>query len=548
MPASLDVSDLTVSRGAQLVLDAVTVRVAEGQRVGVVGPNGVGKSTLLGALAGTVPIERGRVLITPLSATIGVLPQEPQRRDGETGLAFLARRTGVAAARAELDAATRDLAAGAPLAGDRYSEAFERWMALGAADFEARLGEVLADLGLPEALLGQPTATLSGGQAARLALASLVLSRFDLYLLDEPTNDVDLAGLEHLERWVTGLGAPVVLVSHDRRFLENVVTDVLEIDEFSHQATLFAGGWAAYQEERATARRHAWERFAGYDTKRKALAGRAQREREWASQGRSRATRSPQDNDKFVRNWKIDQTEQLAARAARTERAIDRLEVVDKPREPWQLRLAIGSPGRSGDIVARLDGAVAERGSFTLGPIDLHIGYGERVGVVGANGAGKSTLLAVLLGRRVLAGGERWFGPGVVVGEIEQVRAQLAADRPLVRVFTDVTGQTVAEVRTLLAKFGLTGEHVERTASTLSPGERTRAVLALLVATGANCLVLDEPTNHLDLPAIEQLEAALEQFPGTVILVTHDRALLDHVRLTRLVRLDAGRIVADAPV
>jgi ATPase subunit of ABC transporter with duplicated ATPase domains len=196
-------------------------------------------------------------------------------------------------------------------------------------------------------------------------------------------------------------------------------------------------------------------------------------------------------------------------------------------------------------VVARLAGAVVTVGSFRLGPVDLLVEYGDRVALVGHNGAGKSTLIELLLGRRPPVEGSAHLGPGVVVGEIEQVRAQLTGAATLVRSFVDATGFDVAEARTLLAKFGLVGEHVERATGSLSPGERTRASLALLMANGTNLLVLDEPTNHLDLPAIEQLEQALDTFAGTVILVTHDRELLDHVRITRTLRLGGGRVVED---
>jgi ATPase subunit of ABC transporter with duplicated ATPase domains len=261
----------------------------------------------------------------------------------------------------------------------------------------------------------------------------------------------------------------------------------------------------------------------------------------------SKAKKKPSDNDKNVKAFKVNQTEQLAARAARTERAMERLEEVDEPREAWELRLTFGETARSGEVV-RLTGAVAQHGDFTLGPIDLTIGAGERVAIVGHNGSGKSTLLDVMLGRRPLDAGERWFGPGVVVGELEQRRGQLSDEGTVLESFMAVTAMTVPEARTLLAKFGIGAGEVHRPTASLSPGERTRAVLALLMATGTNCLVLDEPTNHLDLPAIEQLEQALEQFRGTVLLVTHDRALLDAVRLTRRVELAGGRVVADQPV
>jgi ATPase subunit of ABC transporter with duplicated ATPase domains len=542
--ASLHARDVTVVRGARAVLDHVDVAVLPGRRAGLVGPNGVGKSTLLAALAGEQLLDAGSVVLRPSTGTIGWLRQEPERRDDETVHDLLVRRTGVAAAQHELDAATAALAARDVTADDRYAVALDRWLSLGAADLDARICEVWHELGLVDRLLRQPTASLSGGEAARSSLAALLLSRFDVYLLDEPTNDLDLDGLARLEAWVLDQQAAMMLVSHDRRFLDRVVTHVVELDEFTHRATEYGGGWQGYLAERALAREHAWERFADYDTKRRGLAARAQREREWASQGLSKVKHSDEP-DKNIRAYKIDQTEQLAGRAARTERAIERLEVAAKPREPWQLRLDVPTVGRSGDVVSRLTGVVVDRAPFRLGPVDLLVEYGDRIALVGHNGSGKTTLLDVVLGRLEPTVGTAVLGSGVRVGEVEQVRRRLTGNTTVLRAFQDETGMTVSEVRTLLAKFGLVGDHVERTAESLSPGERTRASLALLMANGANLLVLDEPTNHLDLPAIEQLEQALETFGGTVLLVTHDRELLERVRLTRTVELDHGRVVTD---
>jgi len=544
--APLRAVGLTVVRGPATVLDSVDLAVASGHRVGLIGPNGVGKTTLLRAMAGLQPLERGTVHRTPLTATVGYLPQEPLRSPDETVTELLTRRTGVRNATVELDAATAALATGEPRADDRYAEALDLWLELGGADLDARLGKVLDDLGLARRLLDQPTASLSGGEAARVGLAALLLSRFQVFLLDEPTNDLDLDGLDRLERWITGLSAGVVLVSHDRTFLARTVTHVVELDEFTHRASAYAGGWQAYLDEREAARRHAWERFEQYDSQRRGLAHRAQREREWASQGVAKVRRSD-ESDKHVRHHKIVQTEQLAGRAARTERAMERLETADKPREPWQLRLTVGSPGRSGDMVARLTGVVVDRGLFRLGPVDMFVGTGERIALGGANGSGKSTLLDAMLGRADVVAGDVHLGPSVVIGEVDQARTRLHGAASLIRAFQDNTGLDAEDARTLLAKFGLVADHVIRPTETLSPGERTRASLALLMANGANVLVLDEPTNHLDLPAIEQLEAALDSFEGTLLLVTHDRTLLEHVRLTRTLEMDAGRIVVDRP-
>ncbi len=542
MPATLSLVHVTVSRGARPILDEVDLLLAPHRRVGVVGPNGVGKSTLLAACAAAIPIDAGEVRLTPQTSTVGWLRQEPDRSD-ETVRDLLVRRTGVTAAQVELDAATIDLVADTAAAADRYDSALQRWLALGAADLDARIGEVASDLGLTPRLVDQQTSTLSGGEAARAGLAALLLSQFDVYLLDEPTNDLDLDGLERLEHWVLGVSAPTLLVSHDRRFLDRVITDVAEIDEFTHRLTVFGGGWQAYLDERDRARQHAWQSFHEYDTKRRGLADRAQQQREWAQQGQAKVRRSAGDEpDRNIRAFRLDQTEKLAGKAAQTKRAAERLDVVDKPREPWELRLDIPESRRSGDVVARLTAATVEYGDFRLGPIDLLVSYGERIALAGSNGAGKSTLLDLFLGRIEPTSGTSELGASVVVGEIEQVRAQLAGADTALRAFVDESGMDVADARTLLAKFGLVGAHIERPTDSLSPGERTRASLALLMANGANLLVLDEPTNHLDLPAIEQLEQALDTFTGTVLLVTHDRAFLERMRITRSVRMQAGQV------
>ncbi|HZP31243.1 MAG TPA: ABC-F family ATP-binding cassette domain-containing protein [Acidimicrobiia bacterium] len=534
--------DLARSFADHVVLDGVDVTVGPRTRLGVVGPNGVGKSTLLRILAGLVTPDRGSVTGTPPTLRVGYLPQERERRSGESARAALARRTGTAAASAAFEQASAALAAGEPDADDAYTDALDAYLSSGAADFDARARIVAADLGLDEDVLDRPTAALSGGQAAKLALAAILLSRFDVLLLDEPTNDLDFDGLARLERFVHDLPGGVVVVSHDREFLERTVTSVLEIDEHSRKSAEFSGGWDAYVELREVARRHAREDYETYRAQRSRLEERARTQREWAVQGVRRAKRDGNEPDKNVRRFRTQTSEQLASKARASERAVQRLEVVEKPWEGWELRLEFAEAARSGAVVLRLDRAVVTRGEFRLGPVDLEIRWADRVAIVGPNGAGKTTLLRALLGREPLVAGERRIGPSVVVGELEQARARFEGDGSLLDAFIAVTGLPLSEARSRLAKFGLGADHVTRPAASLSPGERTRAVLAEFAARGVNCLVLDEPSNHLDLPAIEQLEQALEGYGGTLLLVTHDRRLLDAVRVTRTVDVENGQV------
>jgi ATPase subunit of ABC transporter with duplicated ATPase domains len=548
MTATLVAKGLAGGHAHRTLFSSLDLTVAPGDIVGVVGANGAGKSTLLRILAGLdAPLE-GTVTLAPGDAFVGWLPQEHERVAGETVAEYVGRRTGTTLATREMDAAAEALghtagaAPGAPDPADVYSAALERWLASGAADLDDRLPVVLAELGLSlssDALM----TSLSGGQAARVGLAALLLSRFDIVLLDEPTNDLDLDGLERLEGFIRGLRGGVVLVSHDRAFLASSVTRVVELDLAQGTNRVYGGGYDSFLEERETAKRHAREEYDEFAEKKADLVGRARTQREWSSQGVRNAMKKSPDNDKIRRKASVESSEKQAQKVRQMESRIARLDEVEEPRKEWQLQFTIGSAPRSSSVVSTLSAAVVQQGDFTLGPVSLQVDAGDRIGITGPNGAGKSTLLRLLLGRTQPSEGMASLGASVAIGEIDQARAVLAGDATLASSFeAQVPDWPVAEVRTLLAKFGLKADHVSRPVDELSPGERTRAGLALLQATGVNLLVLDEPTNHLDLVAIEQLEQAIESYEGTLLLVTHDRRMLETVRLNRHWQVDAGRV------
>ncbi len=482
MPGSLAARDISKQYAAVQVLDHVSLVVSPGDRIGIVGPNGIGKSTLLRLLAGLEEPDRGRIAGV---GAVGYLPQEPEPRAGESVLAYLGRRT-----------------------GDTEP------------DFAARAGRMLARLGLSGRSDDQ-LAALSGGEVARAALASILLARFDVFLLDEPTNNLDFAGLELLERFLDRLEAGVVLVSHDRAFLDRVVTRVVEIEAETRRVHEYAGTWSEYEAARERARAQHAREFAEYAGERARYTALLR-----ARRGEARTLGTQQTGRRA--------TNALRGKVRQAKHLLERLDEVEKPWSPWRLQLELASAPPTG-LVVELAGAVVERGSFRLGPVSLELYGGDRFAIVGANGSGKSTLIGALLGELPLTEGSRRVGPAVVFGELSQARDRFAG--VLLDEFARASGLDQTEARTLLAKFALGADDVARPASRLSPGERTRAALALFAARGANCLVLDEPTNHLDLEAIDELESALAGYRGCLVVVTHDRRFLERLDVTRTIEL-----------
>lgn len=547
MSATLTLRAVTASYGARPLFHDLDLTLAAGQVIGVVGLNGAGKSTVLRIATGRHTPDSGDVRLRPAQATTGFLAQEAPRSE-ESLFDFALRRTGVAAATTELEASTEALSRQEDGAEDRYAVALERWLGLGGADLDHRLPTIAAQVGL-DVDVTRPLGSLSGGQTARAGLVTVLASSFDVLVLDEPTNDLDADGQRLITDFIAARDTPVLIASHDRTLLDAVATEVIELDIAQDAIRHVRGGWSDLQETRALERRHAVEDYERHVEHRQALTQRADQRSEWGAQG-ARAVRTSGEGDKHIRHKKTTRAQAQDAKGAQVRRALERLPDVAQPRKEWQLRYAIAEAQPPVEVVVSLVGAVVRQGLFTLGPLDVTLTRGDRVGLLGRNGSGKSTLLGAVTGELPLVEGRRQEGARVRWGLVDQRRQAVSGERPLADVVRDLLTRDEAnpeawppaQVRTLLAKFGLGAEHVDRACSSLSVGERTRAMLAVMQGSPVNVVVLDEPTNHLDIEALEQVEAALAAFTGTLVVVSHDERLLAGIGLTHRWTLADGTL------
>ncbi len=514
--------DISKYYGVTRALRTISLRVSSGDRIGVVGPNGIGKSTLLRILAGIERPDEGRVKIAD-GSRVGYVPQELALEANDTLCTYLARQAGVRAAEVEIESLAVRLDEGLAVI-ESYSRALDQLALFGGEAFDSHCRSVCRVLGL-EAALDRPIGIMSGGDMARVRLAAVMLARFDVLLLDEPTNDLDFEGLARLERVVRQTPSAVVVVSHDRAFLQATTTRIIAFEKETGVSREYEGGYAEFERRSAVERATAEERYRRW-------ANEHDRQTELRSLRRTEARAAGRQASRRA-------TRASASKVRAANRALVRLEheKVDKPWRAWQLRLSLAPSERTGDTLVRLKGAVAGCDRFSLGPVNLEVGWRERILITGPNGSGKSMLLKMILGTLPLACGSRWVGPRVTMASLDQQRELFTQATTLVDLLRASGGLDETDARTLLGHFNLLEENVLRPARSLSPGERTRAGLALLQASRASCLVLDEPSNHLDHEGIEQLESALANFAGTVLLVTHDRRLLANFASSRTVTL-----------
>ena len=523
---------LAVAYGAQDVFSEVSLSIAHGERIGLVGPNGEGKTSLLRVIAGLQAPNAGAVH-RQRGLRIGYLPQEPPPPGThtlyETMLGVFAT---LQAQRAELARLEKEMAdpvrREAALA--RYGPLQSAFEAAGGYTYELRIQQVLSGLGFRPEEYDQPLAHLSGGQRTRALLAQLLLEEPDLLLLDEPTNHLDLEALEWLEGTLLKWPGSLVVVAHDRYFLDKVVTRIWDLSFGRLEA--YRGNYSHYARQRA-------ERME-------------RQHKEWEAQQEHIAR-----TEDFIRRYMAGQrTKQAQGRLKRLER-FKREGAIERPREAKRIRLDITTDVRSGDIVLRTKDLVvgyvnndqiphsqsrlSDAATVLFGAPDVEVLRGQRVALIGPNGSGKTTFLRTILGEVKPLAGRVWLGASVEVGYLAQMHAHLDPQKSVLDTILEQENMPVGQARSFLGRFLFRGDDVFKRVGDLSGGERSRVALACLTLRGANFLLLDEPTNHLDLASQEVLEEVLREFPGTILLVSHDRYLVDALA-THVWALRDGRL------
>jgi ATP-binding cassette subfamily F protein 3 len=510
--AVLIASDLAKDMAGEPLLRGVSFKLERRERLTIAGRNGAGKTTLLRMLSGETSIDGGELVLSK-GVRVALHDQRPPReRDLSLREYVLSGCREPLELEAELGRLEAAMAAGDEAALNRYSDVYARFEAAGGYGWRERARAVVHGLGFADADLDRPLKTFSGGQLTRGSLARALAAQPDLLLLDEPTNHLDIESLEWLEETLLALDAAVVLVAHDRWFLETVGTAVLELE--AGRARFFNGTW------------HQWRREAAA---REMALGRAI-ERQQAEIARM---------ERFIERFRYKASK--ARQAQSRVKKLDKMERITRdPKDGRALEFSFKPPQRSGRVIFELeDGRLEVPGRVLLDDAELWLERGEHVSLVGPNGTGKTTLLEALVGHRPLDGGKLRSGHNIKLGYLSQHTEELGGGgaRTVLEACQKRTGLSPNQARALLGRFLFSGEDAEKPLDGLSGGERRRLSLAILVSSGANVLILDEPTNHLDLESREALEDALRSFQGSLLLVTHDRALLDAVG-TRTVAIE----------
>ncbi len=542
----LRVSHLSKSYGVVAILDDVSFVLNRGERAGLVGVNGAGKTTLLRIIAGIEQPDAGFARLDA-HATLGYLPQglnlddaltlDELIRQGVSVWDEAKRAMDALAQKLERDASNEKLLA-------EYGDAVARFEELGGYEVETRIEEILRGLGLENVPRDLSIAKLSGGQRTRAGLARLLISEPSVLLLDEPTNHLDVDALEWLEQFIQNYAGAVLIVSHDRVFLDNTVSQILELDDATHRVKIYHGDYSGYElakaHERAQHLSH-WQAQQAEIHRMEQDIARTKEQALWVE----KTTTSGQPT---VRRYAKKVARKAKSREKKLERYLESTDRVEKPKAGYALKLDFGEMPRSGQMVLSLEevghsyqSPVSSLQSFLFRNVNAILRHGERVALIGANGTGKTTLLKIIVGELEPTEGHVHLGANVRIGYMPQEQEILDATQTPLSLIRSLMPVDETDARHFLHYFMFERDEVFTPIGKLSYGERARLILAKLVSEKANVLILDEPINHLDIPSRENFQAALSAFPGTILVAVHDRAFIQRFA-TRIWEMKAGRL------
>jgi ATP-binding cassette subfamily F protein 3 len=523
----LQVSDVSKAFGDNLIFERVSFVVDATECVGLVGPNGCGKTTLLKIILGEIQPDTGTAWLSPASVQVGYLAQALEYEPGETvGEVVKAAVAGLGEAQRRLETLSVQMATARGEKLKRllreYEAALDTIERSGGYRFQSRAAAVLDGLNLHDVPSGTPVEDLSGGEKTRVGLARLLLSNPDLLLLDEPTNHLDIDALEWLEGFLQGFEGAVILVSHDRTFLDRTVSGILELDPSTRSVSSYPGNYTCYLEAKERERKKHWAAYKEQQEYIARLEGTLAAKKGYArSIEQGTIDYAPRKIAKGIARRAVVQQRRL-------QRLLDSEERIDRPQRTWQMKLEfVDTPPSGRDVLHLEDVAMGFDDHVLLQDVNLTLRAGERIALVGPNGAGKTTLARLILGELPQWSGRVGLGSGVKVGYYAQEQEDLDPASTPYQLIRAVAPLSQTEARSFLHYFLFSRDEVFVPVGSLSFGERARLALACLVAQGCNFLLLDEPINHLDIPSRSRFEQAMVEFEGTVLAIVHDRYFID---------------------
>lgn len=532
----ISANNISIGYDGNVVISNASFSLRKGEKVALVGPNGSGKTTLLKTLRGMIKPDSGTIVIGK-DSKMAYLPQVIEIDSEEIVIDYIKRVSGIR----KIEEESRNLADKLENSESllAYGRLQEEYAALDGYSFESKALLILRGFGFDgNEIANRKISSLSGGQKSKIAIASLILSKPDFLLLDEPTNNLDLPSIIWLETFLAETGAGCLIVSHDRDFLDRMVSKTLAVDPDSKKVSEHSGSYSQYIASEEKSRNRQKELYEIQQREIGQLQEAARKKKQWAAKGSGQRTK---DNDKYLRGYRRDRSSRLSKGAAAIEKKIAAMDVIEKPVEKDGLSIPLDPKNDKARHAIRISELVAANGGFRIGPVTAYLDFGSRTAIIGSNGSGKTTLLNAIVGKTAPSRGTVSIGPSLSVGSIEQDPESLPIESTVIDFLLERTGAEKHLVYNAFHKFGFPANEVDRTIRSLSPGEKMRLVIAMHSLNAVNVLALDEPTNHLDIQALSALEELVEEYEGTMIMISHDRYFLEIFRPDRILLTENGK-------